>query len=550
VTDEFDYIIVGAGAAGSTLAHELSMRTHADVLVLESGGPATSPLIRIPKGFYFLYGTERGKKYSFYYDTNPLPQTGEPERWQRGRVDGGSTSLNGTQYDRGSEAFWDSVADKTDARWSWEEVLKTFKSLENHELGASDMRGGSGPLSITVSRPAEPLNDAIVAAFREHGIPWVDDLNARGGERIGYIPNTIKNGWRHNTDRAFLRPALKRKNVTRIHHAHAVRVIFDGKRATGIEVLVKNQRRLFRAKQEVILCAGSLETPLLLERSGIGQPEILREIGAPTIVENSHVGEHAVEQRNLFLSWSINKQMGYSKKLSTKLQQMRSGIRWLLTRKGVIGTGAYDLGGFAKSDRSLPDPDIFLIINPFLMAPEGGVDAASGFHIIGYQVTPSTESSIHATSMDPFAAPKIDARYLESEQEQIAQHRILEIAREIVAEHPLSKLISEETAPGSAVQTREEAIAYSWPSGHLLHAMGTARMGAGEDSVVDPSLRVRGVEGLRVADGSVLPAQPGNTMAPSILIGAHAARIITGELTAPASTMSTIAADVKGGQRG
>jgi choline dehydrogenase len=526
VTEEFDYIIVGAGAAGSTLAYELGKRTNRSVLVLESGGPANDPLIHIPKALFFLMG---GKKHSFYYDTNPVRQTGMPDRWQRGRVDGGSTSLNGMQYDRGSARFWNSVAEKTDERWSWAEVLKTYKSIENHELGASDVRGGSGPLSITVNRESEPLNDAIVAAAANCGIPWTNDLNSHGEERIGYIPNTIKNGRRYNTARAFLRRALKRKNVTRINHAHAVRVIFEGKRATGIEVLVKNQRTVFKARHEIILSAGPLETPQLLERSGIGRPEILQKIGAPTIVENAHVGEHMVEQRNFALGWTITKQMGYNKMLSTKFQQMKSGARWLLTRKGVIGTGAYDLAVLAKSSPSLPEPDIFMIFNPFAMTASGAVDPTPGFSGFGYLIAPTSESSVHATSMDPFAAPEIDVHYLEDEHEQIAQHRILEIAREIVTKEPLVDLIDAETVPGPAVQTREDAIAHSWQSGSLLHAAGSARMGAGDDSVVDPSLRVKGVEGLRVADASVIPGQPGNTMAPSILVGAQAAKLIVGE---------------------
>ena len=524
--DEFDYIIVGAGAAGATLADELSKRTRRSVLVLESGGRGNDPLIHIPKGVFFLMG---GKKHSFYYNTNPVRQTGTPERWQRGRVDGGSTSINGTQYDRGSAHFWNSVAEKTDERWSWDEVLKTYRSIEKHELGASEVRGGSGQLSITVSREPEPLNDAIIAAVEEYGIPWTDDLNSRGGERIGYIPNTIKNGRRHNTDRAFLRQALKRKNVTRISHAHAVRVIFDGKRAAGIEVLVKNQRKVFKARHEIILSAGPLETPQLLERSGIGRPEVLQKIGAPTIVKNVHVGEHMAEQRNFALGWTVNRQMGYNNLLSTKFQQMKSGVRWLLTRKGVVGTGAFDLAVLAKSKPSLPEPDIFMIINPFVMTANGTVAAEPGFNALGYLVAPTTESSIHATSMNPFAAPEIDAHYLEHEDEQIAQHRILEIAREIAKKKPLVNLIDVETVPGPSVQTREEAIEHSWLSGYCYHATGTARMGNGDDSVVDSSLRVKGVEGLRVADASVIPGQPGNTMAPSILVGAHAAKLIAGE---------------------
>lgn len=525
--DTFDYIIVGAGAAGSTLAHQLSERTQSSVLVLESGGPDNDPMIHIPKGFYFLIG---GKRHSFYYDTNPVEQSGTPDRWQRGRVDGGSTSVNGMQYDRGTERFWDSVARKTDERWSWDQVLKTYRSIENHQLGESEVRGGSGPLSVMVNRDPEPLNEAIVAAIEEYGIPWTDDLNSHGGERVGYVPNTIKNGRRQNTARAFLRPALKRKNVTRINHAHAVRVHFDGKRTTGVEALVKNERRFFKTNQEIILSAGPLETPMLLERSGIGQPEVLEKIGAPLIVENEHVGEHIAEQRFLAYGWGISQQMGYNRKLSTTFQQLKSGAKWLLTRKGVIGTGGYDLAMFAKSDPSLEEPDLFMMFGPFMVSSTGKVADTPGINGAGYLVAPTTESSIHATSMDPFAPPVVDVRYLDDEREQTAQHRILEIAREVASKGPLADLTSTEVLPGPDVQTREDAIAHSWVSGNAFHATATARMGSGDDSVVDPSLRVKGVKGLRIADASVIPGQPGNTMAPSILVGAHAAKLITNEL--------------------
>lgn len=527
VTDQYDYIIVGAGAAGATLADQLSRRTSRSVLVLESGGTDNDPIIHIPKGFYFLIG---GKKHSFYYDTKPLRQSGIPDRWQRGRVDGGSTSVNGMQYDRGTGTFWDSVAEKTDERWRWDAVLETFKSIEDHELGASATRGSGGPLSIMVNRDPEPLNDAIVQAVKAYGIPWTDDVNSHGDERVGFVPNTIRNGRRHNTAQAFLRPALRRRNVTRINHAHVVRVLFDGSRATGVEAIVKGKRRLFRANAEIILSAGPIETPMLLERSGIGSPDVLKRIGATPIVENRHVGEHITEQRFMAYGWSINRQMGYNKKLSTWFQQMRSGAKWLLTRKGVIGTGGYDLAVFAKSDPNLPAPDLFIMFGPFMVSENGTVAATPGINGAGYLIAPTTESSVHATSMDPFAPPEIDLRYLEDEHEQIAQLRILEIVREIVAQHPLVELIEAEALPGPDVKTREEALAHSWVSGNAFHATGTARMGNGDDSVLDPSLRVKGVEGLRVADASVIPGEPGNTMAPSILVGAHAARIITEEL--------------------
>ncbi|GAA4477351.1 GMC family oxidoreductase N-terminal domain-containing protein [Enteractinococcus fodinae] len=525
-TDIFDYIIVGAGAGGATLAYELSRRTNKTILVLESGGPDLDPMIHIPKGFFFLYG---GKKHSFYYETKPVPQSGEPDIWQRGRVDGGSTSINGMQYDRAGGHYWNSVAQKADERWSWRHMLDTFRSIEDHELGESSARGAGGPLSVHVTRDPEPLNDAVVEAAQAWGLPWTEDLNSHDGERIGYIPNTTKNGRRHNTARAFLSLAKKKRTVTHVNHAHAAQVHFDGRRAIGAETIVKGQRRMFRARREIILCAGPLESPLLLERSGVGQPEVLRQLGVSQVAESPHVGEHAVEQRMFAYQWRIKEQMGYNQKLSTKFSQLVAGAAWLTTRGGIISTGGYDLAAFAKSAQHLEVPDLFLMFTPHMLdlaATSMAVAPEPGFSGAGYLVTPTTESSIHATSQDPFAPPVIDAHYLEDEAECEAQYRGLQIVREIVAQHPLADLVTEEQAPGPNVNSREEAIGHSWASGHALHACGTVRMGSADDAPLDADLRVRGVEGLRVADASVLPRQPGNTMAPSIGVGARAAALI------------------------
>ncbi|HLS49005.1 MAG TPA: GMC family oxidoreductase N-terminal domain-containing protein [Actinomycetaceae bacterium] len=527
--DQYDYIIIGAGAAGATLAHELSTRTNKSILVLESGGKDNDPWIHIPKGFAFLVG---GKKHSFYYDTKPLRQSGQPDRWQRGRVDGGSTSVNGMQYDRAGKTYWNTVADIADDQWSWDKVLETYKSFEDYDLGASPTRGEGGPLGIMTKRDPEPLNDAVVEAAGAFGLPWTDDLNEHDGERISFIPNTVRKGLRQNTAVAFLDPALKRPHVTRLNHAHAVRIQFDGKRAVAVEALVKNHRRLFYATEEIILSAGPIETPMLLERSGIGQGEVLHKLGVTPVVENPHVGEHATEQRFFNYQWRIKEQMGYNQKLSSKVRQLLTGAKYLLTREGVIGTGGYDLGGFVKSNPGEVTPDLFIMFSPFALDYEANgyaIHADPGLSGTGYLVSPTTESSIHATSMDPFAPPIIDVRYLEEQWEQEAQRRGLEIVREIAAKHPLADLITEEEAPGPEVRTTEEVLAHSWLSGNAFHAVATARMGSGDDSVLDPSLRVRGVEALRVADASVLPKEPGNTMAPSMLVGAHAARIITGK---------------------
>lgn len=527
-TDTYDYIIVGAGAAGATLADELSKRTKKTVLVLESGGKDVNPFIHIPKGFVFLLG---GKRDSFYYDTQPVRGLGKPDRWQRGRVDGGSTSINGMMYERGGPTYWGRIAEAADDRWSWENVLEVYKSIEDHDLGASPVRGSGGQLGILTKRDPERLNDVVIQAAKASGFQWVDDFNENEHERISYMPNTIKNGRRHNTAQAFLKPALKRGNVTRLNQAHVVRVHFEGTRATGVEAIVKDQRRLFTAKEEIILSAGALETPLILERSGIGRQDVLDNIGATTVVVNPHVGEHAPEQRALSYQWRLNTQMGYNKKLASLIAQGLNGIKYLLTRRGIIGTSAYDLAVAAKSDPALDVPDLAISFAQFgldLTATKFAVDPAPGLMGTAFLTSPTTESSIHASSLDPFAPPIIEAGYLEEDWEQQAQRRMLEIVRDIASRAPLASVISEEVVPGSAVQSTEDVVAHSWASGGMFHTVATARMGAAGEGVVASDLTVHGVTGLRVADASVLPYQPGLTMAPSILVGAMAARLITG----------------------
>lgn len=528
--DVFDYIIVGAGAGGATLAEGLSKRTSDTVLVLESGGSDWDPLIHIPKGFFFLYG---GDKYSFYYQPRTPQNPENQDSWQRGRVAGGSTSLNGLQYDRAGEHYWNSVAQAADSRWSWSNVLEAYREIEHHELGASPTRGGDGPLHIHVSRQQDELTQAIIEAAVNYGLPYTEDVNSHDGERVGHMPIITRNGRRLSTARSFLAKARKRSNVRFLNHAHAARVLFDSKRATGLETVVKGKRRLFRARKEIILAGGTMESPMLLERSGIGAGDVVQRIGVPLIAENPNVGEHAIEQRMFAYQWKIDRQLGMNTQLSSQLQQLISGAKYLLNREGIISTGSYEVAALAKSDPALEVPDLWMQFNPFMndLAATGlAVDSDPGFSGVAYLRQPTTESSVHATNSNPFAPAEIVANYLEHESEQRAQHRLLEVLRGIAAQDPLGGMIVEEQVPGPDVQSREDVLAHSWASSHALHACGTARMGSGDDSVVDPALRVRGVEGLRIADASVLPSQPGNTMAPAIGIGAMAARIITEEV--------------------
>lgn len=521
---EFDYIVVGTGASGSTVAGRLSEDPNVSVLVLESGGSDRDPLISIPKGFYFLYG---GKKHSFYYSTLPVGPSQNIERWQRGRVLGGSTAINGLQYERGSPSYWDRVAARGNEGWSWSDMVTAFRAFENHELGAGENRGKGGPLHLQINREPDELNEAIFTAAEKFGLERVEDINSSSKERVGYIPNTIHKGRRVTAARAFLKPVLNRDNLSLELNAHVGWILFDGNRAAGVRVKYSNGKvRDIYAKKEIIISAGAIETPLLLERSGIGNAEVLSKIGVPILSESPNVGEHAIEQRQVAYQAKINKRIGYNSQLSSTMKMLFSGSKYLLNRKGVIGSGAYDIGAFFKSDPNLDYADILGIFNPLsldLSAPALKVSKEPGFSAAGMLLHPTTESSVHSSGSQPENPPIIDSHYLETEYDRKSAYEALKGIRAIAEQSPLSDLIEIEESPGSQVQSPDDVINHAWLSGHILHTVGTCRMGPNTEDVVDSRLKVRGIKNLRIADASVLPIQPGNTMGPSIAVGWRAA---------------------------
>jgi choline dehydrogenase len=551
-TVEFDYIVVGAGAAGCVVAGRLATADpRISVLLIEYGGSARNPLLHVPKGFYY---TLRGDRYLYRYGTNPVGPRQTHEVWLRGRVLGGSAAVNGMVWMRGAPADWDGLAARGNQGWSWADVLPAYQAMEDHSLGASETRGAGGPLGISVTDTRDEITSAILESAVSYGWEHVKDANASDAERIGFTPSTISHGRRTTSYDAFVRPVLARQAASRrepsrrdpsrrdasrpehgltvVTRTRAVRLLFDGHRVAGVKTVDgKGVVTDAKARREVILCAGSVETPLLLERSGIGRPELLRKHGIEQKADSPNVGERLIEQRGAALQVTLKGASSATRRLSSRSGQAREALSWLATGGGLLSTGGYDLVCQFKSEARKPRPDLQGLFVPMAL------DTASkdlklarhpGILFMAYPMRPETTSSVHISGSAPGDAPVIDARFLETQRDREAVAPVLEIAREVLAQPPTADLIAAEEFPGPSVATRQDTIDYSLATGTgIYHAVGSAAMGPRRDDVVDAQLRVRGVTGLRIADASVLPVQvSGNTAAPAMLVGYRAADLI------------------------
>jgi choline dehydrogenase-like flavoprotein len=533
---QFDYIVVGAGAAGCVVAGRLAAAgQRPSVLLVEYGGRPVNPLLHVPKGFYF---TLRGDRYLYRYVTNPVTPEGRPEVWLRGRLLGGSAAVNGMMWLRGAPADWDGLAARGNPGWSWADVLPAYRAIEDHSLGAGETRGAGGPLGISITETSDEVTRAILASAVKYGWRQVSDVNADDTERIGFTPSTIKAGRRTTSYDAFVRPALARRGnrLTVASRIRAARLVFDGRRVAGVTLIdAKGSVTVLRARREVVLCAGAVETPMLLERSGIGQQKLLREHGIAPVVESPNVGERLIEQRGAALQVKLKDNTATASRLSTRAGQVTAALRWLATGRGPLSTGGYDLVCQFKSEQAVKRPDLQGLFVPMALdtaSTDMKLARHPGILFMAYPIRPQTTSSVHISGGAPQDPPVIDARFLETDSDRNTVAPVLEIARDVLAQAPLKGLMESEEFPGPSVATREETIDYAHRTGTgIYHAVGSAAMGPGGDDVTDPRLRVRGVDGLRIADASVLPVQvAGNTAAPAMLVGYRAADLILGDL--------------------
>jgi choline dehydrogenase len=524
---EFDYVVIGAGSSGCVLANRLSADGRHKVLLLEAGPRDNYLWIHIPIG----YGkTMFHEAYNWRFHTDPeANMNGRRIYWPRGRGLGGSSSINGLIFVRGQRDDYDHWAQLGNAGWDWNSVLPYFIKSEHNSRGASDTHGGDGPLWSSDIRDKNELMEAIIRGAEELGVPRTDDFNSGEQEGVGYFQLFTRNGWRNSAAAAYLKPARGRINLRVETDAQATGLIMEGRRAVGVRFRQHGAMREVRARREVILSAGTLQSPQLLQLSGIGPADLLRRHGIEVVHDLAGVGRNLQDHLQFRLMFRVSKPITTNDDLRTLAGQARISLQWLINGTGPLGIGINQGGLFTKIMPGSRTPDIQFHFGTLSADQAGGKPHRwSGCTFSVCQLRPESRGTVEIVSADPMQAPSIRPNYLTAEKDRLCAVESIKYARRLAATAALKPYILDEYRPGNSVRSDSEILAFAREYGAtIFHPTGTCRMGADSMAVTDARLRVHGIAGLRVVDCSIMPRLiSGNTHAPAVMIAEKASDMI------------------------